>query len=93
MATVEEKGPFAAVDSGTLLVIDPCYLSEMLNLTPEQQADWNSVWMKASEKASRKGIVSIPLPGFAEGLILAVGDDGFYSKERIAAFLLKNKEA
>ena len=44
MATEKENGPFAAVDSGTLVVIDPCYLTELLDLTPEQEAKWNRYW-------------------------------------------------
>jgi len=85
MATEKENGPFAAVDSGTLVVIDPCYLTELLDLTPEQEAKWNRYWPL---KEDGDDVESFSGGGFTNGLVLRVGDDGYYSKERLAAFLL-----
>lgn len=81
--------PYAAVDSGTLIIIDPCYLAQILDLTAEQKRNWDDAWFNGESKAG--DIDTLPVAHAAKGLILCVGDDGWYSTKRIANFLLHPK--
>jgi|SRR5579884_3203295 len=79
--------PRASVDSGTLLIIDPCYLHGLLNLTPEQEEAWKTLWFAASDK---KGpVVQLSDGKFKQcGLILnEFGGDGCFTAEEIVHFL------
>ena len=73
------------VDSATLLIIDPCYLADLLQLTPEQTAAWDAKWIPT---ANSQGISSIHIAGNANAIVLSdFGGDGIFTPRQVAWFL------
>jgi len=90
--TTTTKPPRAGVDSGMLLVIDPCYLKQLLNLTSEQEAAWTARWLPIAN--DMEYLAGIHVAHNATAILVTCPDgDGIYSPEQVASFLTTKPEA
>jgi hypothetical protein len=85
--------PRVAVDSGTILIVDPCYLETLLELTPEQSEKWHERCQAIVDRGDRE-MTGMFVSGRATCVLLSTPDgDGIFDPNQVAKFLLDANDA